>query len=117
MSANSQADAVSPVPTDSSDANPSLWRQRIAQTINLILQGKINAVGTLTLTANAATTTLTDSRIGPKSFIGWSPTTANAAAEIKAGGFYISARGQGTATLTHANNAQTDRTFVIAIFG
>lgn len=96
-------------------------RRRLARSINSVLQGKLNAVSTVTLTANSATTTLTDDRITPNSFIGFMPTTANAAAALT--NLYVSNRIStngttiGNATLTHANNAQTDRTFTILIIG
>ena len=89
----------------------------IARVVNNAMQGKINAVGDVTLTANAASTTLTDARIGPNSFIYFMPRTANASAEIGAGAFYVSARTDGSATLTHANNAQSDRTFAYLVIG
>lgn len=96
-------------------------RRKLAKVINALMQGKMNAVTTVTLTANAATTTLTDARITINSFIGFMPTTANAAAAIAT--LYVSNRMtsngtvSGNATLTHANNAQTDRTFIVLIIG
>lgn len=107
--------AQPPVPVDWWDENEH--RRLLAQRINQILLGKINAGDTVTLTANQATTTINDRRIGPDSYINFMPTTANAAAEVGAGGFYVSARGQYTATLTHANNAQADRTFRYIVLG
>ncbi len=89
--------------------------REIAERVNRLNQGKMNAVTTLTLTANAATTTFTDVRIGGMSYIGFSPTTANAAAELAT--LYVSAKANGSATLTHANNAQTDRTYDVLIIG
>ena len=44
-------------------------------------------------------------------------TTANAAAEVGAGGMYVSAQGDGSFTVTHANNAQADRTFDYTVTG
>ena len=84
---------------------------RIADVVNQILKGKTNNTGTVTLTVSAATTILTDPRIGTDSVFLFMPTTANASAEIGAGTMYISYRGDKTATITHANNAQADRTF------
>lgn len=94
-------------------------RRKLAKAVNRILQGKMNAVTTLTLTASVATTTLTDVRISPQSFIGFMPLTANASAEIGAGTIYVLAANQtnGSAVITHANNAQTDRTFTLLIIG
>lgn len=93
------------------------WVRILAQAVRNILDGKINATGTVTLTASSATTTLSDRRIGPDSVILFMPTTANAAAEVGAGGLYVSARTDESATITHANNAQTDRTFGYAVLG
>lgn len=103
------------------DEAPRTWGQVpehlriLADRINLLINGRSNAVGDVTLTANAASTTLTDARIGVDSCIALMPTTANAAAALAT--TYVSARGKGTATITHANNAQTDRTFRYAIQG
>ena len=66
-------------------------------------------------TAGATSTTLTDSRIGGASFIGFSPTTATAATALTA--LYVSAKAKGSATLTHNNTADTDRTFDVLIVG
>jgi hypothetical protein len=43
--------------------------------------------------------------------------TANAAAEVGAGTIYISAVSHRSFTITHANNAQTDRTFGFVCIG
>ena len=104
-------------------ATPVTWHdatehlRKLAESVNGIIDGRSNAYGTVTLDANQATTTLTDRRIAPDSCIGLMPETANAAAEIGAGTFYVSARTSGSATLTHANNAQADRTYTYAIVG
>lgn len=87
----------------------------LADRINLLINGRSNAVGTVTLTANAASTTLTDARISVDSCIALMPTTSNAAGAKAT--TYIATLGKGTATITHANNAQTDRTFRYAIQG
>jgi hypothetical protein len=76
-----------------------------------ILQGMTSAAGEVTLTANAASTVVTHAFASAGSHITLSPLTANAAAEIGNGTLYISSRGKGTFTITHANNAQADRTF------
>lgn len=94
-------------------------RRKLAKAINAAVNGRINAVTTITLTANAATTTLTDSRISVSSFIGLTPRTANAAAELGNGTLYIADAGRlnGSAVITHANNAQTDRNYTVLIIG
>lgn len=104
-------------------AVPVTWRnideqaRLFAAAINQMADGRSNAFGTVTLTANQATSTLTDNRIGTDTVITFMPTTANAAAEIGAGTLYVSAVTSGSATLTHANNAQADRTFSYALQG
>lgn len=113
---------VSPRGTQyTSPAVPLVWsdesehRRKIAEGTERALEGKIRSTGTVTLTASSATTTLSDIRIGSQSVILFMPTTANAAAELAT--MYVSARTDESATITHANNAQTDRTFGYAILG
>lgn len=91
--------------------------RRVVEVVQRLLQGKFNAVTTLTLTANVGTTTLTDARIGGESHLALTPLTANASAEVGAGTIYVSARAKGSATITHANNAQTDRSYSVLIIG
>lgn len=103
------------VPTDWAE-----WRgavRRLAEAINLIADGRTNAYGSVTLTANQATTAVSDRRVGTDSVITLMPTTANAAAEIGAGTLYIGTVTAASFTITHANNAQTDRDFTYAIHG
>ena len=88
---------------------------QIGQVVNNILRGKLNATGTVTLTASSATTTLQDPRLSGSSFIGFMAQTANAAAAL--GGLYVTAQDSGAATLNHANNAQADKTFTYLIIG
>ena len=94
--------------------NPQEHLRSLAEASHLLFEGKINSISTVTLTASSATSTLTDTRIGPDSFIGFMPTTANAKTE---GTPYVTARGKQTATLNHANNSQSDRTYIYAILG
>ena len=85
------------------------------------MQGKTNNTGTVTLSASAASTIKTEvnGRIGQYTQILFFPTTANAATELAAGAMYVSARSvaNNTFTITHANNAQTDRIFNYALIG
>jgi len=87
----------------------------IAQVTRNLLDGKIYSTGSVTLTANAASTTLSDRRIGPNSVIVFMPTTSTSAAGLTA--LYVTGRGSSTATINHANNAQTDRTYGYAVLG
>ena len=91
------------------------WGRKTAEVLNNLMVGRSNNTGTITLTANSATSTLTDPRLGPKSVITFMPTTANGATAT--GNLYVSARGKQTATLTHTNNAEVDRSFSYAIQG
>jgi hypothetical protein len=99
------------------DTNDQRHREIIAQWINGLLDGKLDIVGTFTLTANTTTTAVADNKFESNMIVLWVPTTANAAAEIGAGTLYLSSRGVQTFTLTHANNAQTDRTFLYVRLG
>ena len=91
--------------------------REISEVVNNILDGNTNNKGSVTLTASAASTAVTDLRAGPESVVVLMPTTANASAEVGAGTIYVSARAKQTFTLTHANNGQTDRTYKYAIIG
>jgi hypothetical protein len=91
---------------------------KIVTAIRQLFEGRSNAVGTCTLTANAASTTVTAKTCGASaSQVFLFPTTAHAAAEIAAGGCYISAVANTSFTITHANNAQSDRTFSFVCLG
>lgn len=94
-------------------------RRQLATKLNQVNQGKFNCTIEVTLKASSTTTTITDVRISPFSVILWMPVTAHAAAEIAAGGLYIpeSTMLNGSAVIQHANNAQTDRSFRVGIFG
>lgn len=90
---------------------------RIVQAIRDLFAGRSNAVGTVTLTANSATTVVTALNVGAGSRVFLMATTANAAAENGGTTLRISSVGQGTFTITHVNNAQTDRTFFWVALG
>ena len=107
-------------PRDAGSDEPSSVRQfarRIADVLASAMQGRTNNTTEMTLTANAATTTLTDARLTVQSVVTTVPLTANAAAEKGNGTLYISARNNGSVTFAHANNAQTDRTYAVSIHG
>lgn len=82
------------------------WYTRVCEEINK------DQVGTCTLTANAVTTTVTDSNVFASSKIYLTPTSANAAADVgSATGVYISSVSDGSFIITHPNNANSDKTF------
>lgn len=84
---------------------------KVIPAIQQLAQGRSNSVGTFTLTASAASTTVTAATCGSGSTVLYMPTTANAAAEIGNGTMYIGTVSNGSFVVTHANNAQVDRTF------
>lgn len=111
------------LPPEDLSTNIPEWCRRIASTVNRMMAGRTNNTGTVTLTANAATTAvnLSRGRLAENSLILFDPLTANAAAELYGGTMYILNANRNVAgemfTITHANNAQTDRTFKYAIVG
>lgn len=104
-------------PLDPYGGNVEDWVRQIAEAVRLISEGKINAVISVTLTANAATTTVSDKRIGRNTSLVLVPTTANAAAELATLYQTWPNASNEAVVLNHANNAQTDRTFRCALLG
>lgn len=84
--------------------------------IRELIEGRSNAAGTVTLTANAAATTVTKGTINANAGVFLFPKTANAAAAL-ATTYAAVATGGGSFVITHANNAQTDRTFYYVVIG
>lgn len=99
--------------------------RKIILAIQQLAAGRSNAAGVVTLAASTTTTTVSPANtanpgaqtVAPQSAVLLFPKTAHAAAELAAGGCYISAVGKQTFTVTHANNAQTDRTFFYLAIG
>lgn len=81
--------------------------------------GKLNCTGTITLTANAATTVLNRKGLSPQSVVTFDPKTANAAAELYGATMYVltANRLNDAWTITHANNANADKTFQYTAIG
>jgi hypothetical protein len=90
---------------------------RIVNAIRQLMAGRSNAAGTVTLAANAASTVVTAVNCAAASQVFLFPKTAHAAAELAAGTCYVSAVANGSFTVTHANNTQTDRTFAYVCLG
>jgi hypothetical protein len=106
--------AAPPPPPDAGS-----WLRQLWEWVDLIRTGKMDCVTEITLTANAATTTFADKRLSPQSVVTFDPRTANAAAELQNGTMYVlnADRGKQSWTITHSNNAQTDRTYSLSIIG
>src|SRR5882672_10625670 len=92
-------------------------QRKVNTAINQLAQGRSNAVGTATLAAGTTATVVSAKNCGAGSVVLLSPLTAHAAAELAAGTLYVSAVGNGSFTLAHANNAQTDRAFGFVAVG
>lgn len=84
---------------------------RVVQAVRQLIQGRDDACGSVTLTANVATTTVSAPNCAAGAAIFTEPKTLNAAAEKGNGTMFISGVANQSFTITHANNAQTDRTF------
>jgi hypothetical protein len=89
--------------------------RRYADAINRVVEGRLEAYTSVTLTPGATTTTISQQNISRNSVILLSPRTANAAAALAT--TFVSAVADGSATLTHSNNAQVDRTFGVVWIG
>ncbi len=86
--------------------------------VNQLAAGRSNAVGTVTLTAGATSTTYIGPEVNENGQAFLFPRTANAAAAVATTYASVSRiAGVNTVTITHANAGTTDRTFAIAIFG
>lgn len=88
---------------------------RHAESINGLIAGKLDVTGEITLTASSTTTSVVDTQFESQMVPLFVPLTANASAAL--GGLYVSARSNGGFTLTHASNAQTDKTFAYVRLG
>jgi hypothetical protein len=91
--------------------------KKIVLAIQNLAAGRSNAVGTVTLATNSATTTVTTPNCASGSTPILTPTSASAATEIGNGTLYVSAVANGSFTITHANAATAGRTFLYAVQG
>ncbi len=89
--------------------------KKIVLSLQQLAAGRSNATGSVTLTANTTITTVTPINCAAGSAVFLFPTTANAAAAL--GTTYVSTVAKQSFTLTHANNAQVDRTFFYVCLG
>ena len=96
------------VPIRNSDYDQQLYL--LSETLNKVIAGRANNTGSFTLAAGTTTTTVVDPAFESSMIPNWAPTTANAAGAMT--NLYLSARANGTFTLTHANSGQVDRAFL-----
>ena len=90
---------------------------KFALSLQQLAAGRSNAAGSVTLAAGAASTTVSAENCAPQSAVFLFPKTANAGAAIAAGSLFISSVGKQSFTISHANNAQTDRSFFYVCLG
>lgn len=93
------------------DLDPKVHLWNLTDAINLIQEGRSNAVGEVTLTAGAASTTVSDNNFESAMVVLLQPKTANAAAALSTTYIADADKTKGSFIITHANNAQADRTF------
>lgn len=90
---------------------------KFAIAIQSLFNGRSNAAGKATLAAGAASTVVSAPNCAAQCSVFLFPATAHAGAELAAGGCYVSSVGKQQFTITHANNAQADRTFFYVCIG
>lgn len=95
--------------------NSVLHRRKLAEVINRILGGAVNVTGSVTLTHDATSTTLVDSRINAFSFVTLMPLTANAVTALAS--VYYSGQTAGQVLINHASSANTDQSFRYLVIG
>lgn len=95
---------------------PDHTKREVADAVNGVLGGKLNATGSVTLTNSATSTAVTDYRVGPDTVILFMPTTSAGATELAAGGMYVSTRAKFTFTITHSSDTTT-RSFDYVVIG
>jgi len=86
----------------------------VALTVNRMMRGGLDNVGTVTLDPAQPDTRLDDSRIGGGSVLSFMPQTAEAAAAL--GGLHVPERQAGFAILRHSTPGP-NRTFRYAVMG
>lgn len=91
-------------------------RRDIALSLNQVIRGKINTIGSVTLTTAAVLTTVHISQAGLDSVPIAVPLNTAAAQEIGNGTLFIAERANGYFVLSHAN-AATTRNFAFAMLG
>jgi len=91
--------------------------KKIILAVQQLAAGRSNAVGTVTLAINSLATVVTDKNCAVGSTPLFTPVTANAAIEVSKGAMYVSVVANGSFTVTHANSATPDRTFLYALIG
>jgi hypothetical protein len=90
---------------------------KYALALQQLAAGRSNAAGSVTLAAGATSTVVSADNCAPQSSVFLFPKTANGAAALAAGTSFINSVGKQSFTISHANNAQTDRSFFYVCLG
>jgi hypothetical protein len=91
--------------------------RRITDVVRQLCEGRSNATGTVTLAANAVTTTVEAPSAAVGSTVQLTPATADAAADFATTYVLASNITQGQFIVSHANKATTDRIFFFEVRG
>jgi hypothetical protein len=105
----------SSVTVPSFQSDEKIHRRKIAEWARQANSGKIPVVGNLVLATSTISTTVADGRVGPNSWIGLEPMTANALSAMPK--VWVSSTLSGSFALTHASSASTDQNFRYAVLG
>jgi hypothetical protein len=90
--------------------------RQISEVVNNAMGGKINATGTINLASSSATgTSLPDVRISTDSVIMFMPT--NTASATFMNDMFVSAKVDGSATISHSANTSASATFSYLVIG
>lgn len=91
----------------------------IVAAIQSLQQGGSDATGTFTLATGVSSTTVDFVNCSPTAIVFVIPMTADAAAEIASGNFYIpqATIKSGSFVVQHTNNSKADRTFGFVCLG
>jgi ABC-type branched-subunit amino acid transport system substrate-binding protein len=89
--------------------------KKIAIAVRQLAEGRSNATGMVTLTANATSTTVTAPNCGPQSVVFLTPNTAHAAAVVAS--TYVSQVKIQQFTITHPSDSNADKTFAWVALG
>jgi len=91
--------------------------RKIVGALNRLAEGRSDNYGSVTLTPGADATIVDAYFASENSTVIITPRTLSAALELAAGGCFISAKGNRSFTITHANSGVTDRVFDYAFIG
>ena len=108
----SRPPAIPPVPADVGNSRTTVVRHAAA--INQMLRGGISATLGVTLAVSDTTSIIQDSRIGPYTYVGLMPATANAVAALPS--IWVEPT-KGEATIHHVSSPHADQTFMAILIG